>query len=125
MPKPRKPLALLRASGALKKNPKRYADRSEPAGLRPLGKPSQYLSVEQRKCYREIAKSCHDGVLCQSDTIAVEMAAILLDKIRQNTAKSAEMTLFNGFLSKFGMTPVDRSRVSIPQLQSSNPFADN
>ena len=124
MARPRKPLRILEASGATKKNPARYKDRIEPEGLPALGEPSDYLSPEQRECFKEIANSCHPGVLRLSDTISVEMAAILLDKIKQNTARAADMSLFNGYLTKFGMTPASRSTVHIPKPEKPNAFAE-
>jgi hypothetical protein len=52
------------------------------------------------------------------------MAAVLLDKIRQNEAKAADRSLLNGLLTKFGMKPALRSTVPIPKPQKVNSFAE-
>lgn len=129
MPKPRVPTNILKMRGSDKKHPDRMKLReNEPVSDKSISKPSKYLSAIEKKAFKEIVKSAIDGVLCESDTLAVEMAAQLLvkcrgllvinDEIIQPSA--AERNLFFKYLGQLGMTPSERSRISIPKKHKSS-----
>jgi len=124
MPQPRVPTKILKLRGADKKHPDRMKLReNEPVSTKPIGKPSKYLSSIEKKAFKEIANSAIDGVLYESDTLAVELAAQLMVKCRgllvidnkTITASAAEQNLFFKYLGQFGMMPSERSKISIPK----------
>ncbi len=129
MPMPRKPTNILEMTGALKKNPKRYQDRAnEPKNLNAIRKPPAHLSKDEKAAYREIIKLSIPGVLGEADTLAVEMAACLLVKCRGQyvvdgkivPAMATEQSQFFKYLNQFGMSPADRSKISVPKKTESS-----
>ncbi len=122
MSRPRTPTNILKLKGADKKNPRRFKDReNEPENINEIGMPPIHLSKMEKAAFNEIVNLSIDGVLGGSDTIAVEMAATLLIKCRGQfkvngetlLASAAEQGQFFKYLSQFGMTPADRSKISI------------
>jgi|SRR5579862_5590716 len=151
MPRPRKPTALLELSGAFKHDPQRRRD-GEPRPTGPLGDPPERLPTEAVPYWHEIEATCAPGVLTISDRFAVELAARLmaravaqptppdvLELIRRMKTKgeaakrlkallgqdglsNGELRVLRGFLASFGMTPVDRSKLSVRVEKPKNPF---
>jgi hypothetical protein len=79
MPKPRKPTKLLELSGALKRNPGRYANRlHEPKATGPLGDPPDRMSGTERAAWHELAQLAPDGVLTKADRWLVEITCRLM-----------------------------------------------
>lgn len=126
MPQPRTPTSLLVQAGSFVTHPERAAARvNEPKLTEPLGNPPKHLSKPQRAAWRELARIIPLGVAGNADRWAVEMAAVLMVKFRTNTAKTAEIATLNSLLSRFGMTPADRSRVSaVPKGKADDPFSE-
>lgn len=106
---PAKPTALKLLEGTLRKD---RTNPNEPKGGDPVGPPGKTLTAEEKKCYRELVKNCHEKVLCSADKFAVEQAAILLHRCRTHKATVNEQKLFQNYLTHFGMTPASRSKVS-------------
>lgn len=125
MPANRKPTAILEASGAFRKNPKRRADReNEPKPAGPLGNPPDWLNDKERECWREILEEVPPGVLTKSDGIALATAASLYATIKARKAKAADRTCFRHYLTALGLTAVGRSNMSVPPTENVDPFAD-
>ena len=125
MPQPRKPTVIHVLSGSAAKNPDRMKLReNEPKDDREIGEPSKKLTIAERNTYNEIIETAVPGVFKRTDKIAVENAAKILVKIRNNKCNSADQNLFFKFLASFGMTPADRSRVSMSDKQKTNKFDD-
>lgn len=120
MPAHRKPTAKLKRSGALRKNPKRYADRQkEPRPNGPIGKPPECLTDAQVACWNEIIANSTPGVLTKADRLIVELAARTLATIRSKGKIIAfQLQQLRAILSSLGMTPADRSRVGAPDAPS-------
>lgn len=125
MARPRLPTNVLKLRGADKVNPGRLKAReNEPENKREVGLPPKHLGKLEKEAFKEIIKFSIDGVLGEADRIAVEMAACLLVKCRDqiNPATSTEQNQFFKYLSQFGMTPADRSKINIPKQKTKNVF---
>lgn len=124
MGRPRTPSNILDARGAFDKNPnRRRVDEPEPNG--DIGDPPERFNAAERAAWAEIIGACTQGVFCQSDRIAVEVAAVLLAMFRADPAgiPAAKLVRLDSLLARFGMTPSDRSKVSAPKAKAENPFA--
>lgn len=130
MGRPKLPTNVLDARGAFKKNPQRRPkDEPSAAAAGPLGDPPDHFTPKQIDCWNYIVSKCHEGVLTDADSIALEMAAVLLDQFRTYPldVPAARIIRLDSLLSRFGMTPADRSKVKVPQGgdggKPGNPFA--
>lgn len=126
MSRPRKPTAILRLTGTEVKNPSRLRAReNEPQDLPELGDPPKRLNDKQLEAWREIVANSAYGVLTGSDRHSLEIAAVLLAAFWRDGASmsAANISLLNSSLSKMGMNPSDRSRVTVQQPKAVNPFA--
>lgn len=128
MPAHRKPTRLHLLYGSYKKNPQRQREREgEPEVIEPLGEPPKHLDANQRKAWREIARTAPEGVLTRADRVSVELAAVLLAQLRGQGADFTPTRLaqLRYLLGQFGMTPADRSRVTLEtKPRKPNPFDD-
>ena len=115
MPKPRKSLAQLSASGTLAKNKGRYASRiaAIPTVLMPIGKPPRHLPAVERTIWAELTKSAPAGLLQRSDRIALEIACKLVARMRTVDAKTSELNGLMATLGKLGFSPLDRLRLNL------------
>ncbi|MDJ0806440.1 MAG: hypothetical protein QNJ78_06355 [Gammaproteobacteria bacterium] len=114
--------------GTGKKNPDRMRKReNEPEPKKPLGRPPPRLTAGQKKCWRELQKIVPDGVLGDCDAWAVELACVLMDEFRTNPLEfsAAKLTRLEALLGKFGMTPADRAKISVPKGREKNRFDDD
>lgn len=115
---------------------------NEPKTKDPIGAPPAFLNTLEKTAYRQIVKLCITGVLTKADSLAVAQAAIL-QVICTGRAKTkpvgrkgtknyipakaiipkvAERNLLNKYLSQFGMTPSERSKISVLGDRPKNPF---
>lgn len=134
MARPRTPTNILKLKGVDKQRPQRMKERgdSEPENTNPVGDPPDHLSEIEKSAFNEIVKLSINGVLGEADRLAIEQAAILLIKCRRQyiedgavvPATSAEQGQFFKYLSQFGMTPADRSKINVPKQKAKNPFDD-
>ena len=126
MPAHRVPTNILELRGAFKKDPQRRKLRAnEPVGIPGLGEPPERLGDAEKAAWGEIASTCAQGVLTQADRLAVEVAARLLAELWETGQKfhNAKLRVLRSMLMSFGMTPSDRSKVSVPKPEAVNPFA--
>ena|SRR6266446_5000468 len=115
MARPRTPTQVLKMRGAFENHPKRGKERDrEPAQWEPLGDPPKHLDEAHQARWLEIAAWA--PWLGETDRPLVEATCHLWMTIRNGTAKSADYALFTANLSKLGMTPVDRSKVQMPDV---------
>ena len=140
MARPRKPSALLELSGAFDHDPQRRR-KDEPQETRPLGKPPARIPPEVLPYWDEIVEMVPGGVLTYRDRWAVEIAARLMAKqvrglpsltaspeiiskcqLDANQVKrllagekitSSELSTLRSLLAALGMTPGDRSKLSV------------
>ena len=124
MARPRKPTAVLDARGAFKKDPQRKR-HGEPIVKTPIGEAPADFNELQRAAYRQIMEQAPPGVLTSADTVTVEALANLLALFRSDRANFPIPAYgrMQSLLGTLGMTPADRSKLSIAPIQSENPFA--
>jgi len=150
MGRPRKPTAVLELNGAFRKDPQRRRPE-EPRDARALGDPPERLPVDVVPFWRELVDQVQGGVLTYRDRWAVELAARLMAKavgeqsaseimaliesaelesndikalLKRETISSAELSTLRSLLAALGMTPADRSKLSVPTEKPKNAFAD-
>lgn len=107
---------MLALRGSFKKNPDRGRARDdEPVPDGDIGEPPEWLSAERASCWREIVSLAHAGTLSRGDRLIVEHGAQLLSQLRADDWQVHPTLLirWEGFLSKLGMTPADRSKVAV------------
>lgn len=123
MARPRTPTNVLEMRGAFKKNPQR-ARVDEPPAEGDVGPMPASFNAVQKAAWEDVIAYCHTGVLCRADSLAVEMAAVLLAEFRTNPGDmpAAKLARLDSLLGRFGMTPADRSKVSSQNTQHANPF---
>lgn len=123
MGKPRTPTKVLEMRGAYRKHPERRAQReNEPVDLPDIEGPPSYLTTDQLECWHTIVEKCADGVLKQSDEVALEIAARLFAEMRAGTIDRPGLKQLDTLLGKFGMNPSERSKVSVSKSKPSNKF---
>lgn len=129
MPAPRKPSNVLALAGAFKHDPKRAEGRAaEPKPAEPLPtEPPPTLTELEATCWRDIRAHVHEGSVAFNDETAIEVASKLLCELRYNPGPMDIKTVnaFFKFLSLFGMTPADRSRVSVEKkAPAASPYGE-
>lgn len=114
----RKPTELLLLKGAYAENPSRFAARAnEPAPTEDIGWPPDHLSPEACALWMELASTAHAGTLSRADRIFMEYAVATILAMRamarEGEFDSKVATRTEAVLARLGMTPSDRSRVSV------------
>ena len=112
MPMPKKPTAILKLSGAYKKDPQRER-HNEPQPVEEIGEPAETLGDIERGIWSEIVDSCAPGVLTCQDRHSLELVCIGLAEVRSGDANPADRDRVFRQLGKFGMTPSERSNVCV------------
>jgi len=128
MPAQRVPVNLLRLRGSIKKNPARLKARENEAVPKDvLGNPPKHLTKDERKCWRELTSKAPYGVIGTCDSWEVEIASCLMAQYRRSRLDmpAARLNLLHSIMGRFGFTPADRSRISVPQPEKKNKFDDD
>ena len=108
----RTPTAILEARGSFINHKNRKDARAgEPVVTKKLGGPPKSCTDEQKKLWREFAKIVPVGVASYADRWAVEIVVCAMAKFRAGTITAGERSQLTSLLSRFGLTPADRSRV--------------
>lgn len=125
MARPRTPTKVLDARGAFKKDPQRKRE-GEPEVKEPVGSVPKYFDDMQKAAWKQITTQAPMGVLTEADTMAVEMASILLAEMRTDwdSFTVGKIGRLQALLGQFGMTPADRARLNIGKPKDANPFDD-
>jgi len=129
MARPRKPTSILELNGAFRHDPNR-ARPNEPRDVRALGNVPSRLPADVVPFWLELAAMVIGGVLTFRDRWAVELAARLMEKAVRETPDpeekitSSELSTLRSLLAALGMTPADRSKLSVPTEKAKNPFTD-
>lgn len=121
MSNPRLPAMKAAVSGAALKNPGRHAGRSAPKGTRPLGEPYARMTEGQKQAWEEYRAEL--PWLNSSHRPLLRLACIWTAKMDDPDAEfgvSATQAL-SSILSKLGATPVDETKVSVPDGDDSDP----
>ena len=108
----RTPTAILESRGSFINHKNRKEARAgEPVVTKKLGSSPKSFTDEQRKLWHEFAKIVPPGVATYADRWAVEIVVCAMAKFRAGTITGAETGHLTSLLSRFGLTPADRSRV--------------
>src|SRR5258705_8359669 len=121
MSRPRQPLSVARATGAVSKNPARYVGRSEPSSEQ-LGSASPCLSELQRKAWGAFCREM--PWLKESDRALAEVASILRATVWLGDVDTKTIAQLRMCLSAMGATPVDRSKIKAPLDSEPDPSDD-
>ena len=122
MARPRKPSHLKAVSGTERADRKNV---NEPKPNLPLGDPPKHLTAKQKKVWREIVSIIPHGVLGDCDRMILEIASILMSKLREDRIlQPSLLSQLLRCLSSMGMTPSDRSKVTVPGGKKKNPWRD-
>ena len=118
MANPKKPTALKKLQGTDKQNKHRH-NQSQPEVVRGIGKPASHLNNQQQKIWDEIVGNMYAGVLGEADRIALETLTRLVHEMRTDFTEmtAAKLTQMSNLLSRFGMTPSDRTKIVIPKQE--------
>jgi hypothetical protein len=149
MARPRKPSAILELNGAFQHDPQRRRP-NEPIDVRPIGYAPKRLPPEALPFWKELIEMLPGPILTFRDRWAVELAARLMCKavtrpsmaeilalaeeaeldagdlkqlVKQQEISSAELSTLRSLLASLGMTPADRSKLSVPTEKPKNRFA--
>jgi phage terminase small subunit len=107
------PTAILDAKGSFLKHPDR-ARPKEPVSDKPLGSAPKWLSKEEKKVWKELAKQALPGVVLESDRMLFALMVRLANKLYTNQEmRVGEMSTLITLGSKFAMNPADRSKVVV------------
>lgn len=123
--RPPKPTALKEVQGAYKKNPQRK-NKKEPIPNGGIGPALTTLNAGERMIWDEIVEVACIGVLTNADRISLELLCKLIWEMRTNFEEmnASKLSRLTFLLSQFGMTPADRSKISVPQAAPKNSFSD-
>lgn len=124
MARTRTPEHLRAVKGMDKKNPSRRNDNEPQPPVMGIGEPPKHLNENQKDIWNEMVLQMPGGVLGSSDRIAFELIAKLVWESRFNYEEftGAKLAQLNSLLSRFGMTPSDRSKISIPQKKEESRY---
>jgi hypothetical protein len=121
MAKPRLPAIKAEVSGAALINAGRFADRKAPKGTRPLGEPYARMTPEQKEAWEEYRAEL--PWLNASHRVILRLACLWtakLDDPEGDFGVSATQAL-SSILSKLAATPVDETKVNLPDDGESDP----
>lgn len=121
MPRPRKPTETLELAGAFKKDPQRKRPIG-PKSEAPLGEPPGYFADDEATVWAEVQNIVPPGVLTGADRFVVELLSRLVAKFRRDWLTGAEMSQMTWCCSHLGMTPTDRSKITVQQEKEASPF---
>lgn len=120
MARPRTPSKVLDIRGAFKKNPQRKR-LNEPM---PIGEVGKYGigTTNPSEIWDELVSICPPHVLKNSDRFVMEIAVEYLRQFRESPANysNERIRILISLLGKFGMTPSDRAKLSIPEANKSS-----
>ncbi len=131
MGRPRTPTAVKELKGSFKAHPERRPD-DEPIPERGIGPAPDHFAPALSDIWDEIVSISYTGVLGEADRIALEIMSNLLYRFRWGGdgegdtvtgLNGAELARLTGLLSQFGMTPSDRSKISVPKGKPKNGFS--
>jgi hypothetical protein len=118
MPRRRKSLTELAATGTLYKHLGRYQARIASKGTiaLPIGPAPRALPAFERSIWAEVVRNAPVGSLTKSDRVSFEVLVKLTAKMRKDAAKPSEINTLIGLLGKFGLIPADRVRLDMDSI---------
>lgn len=120
MARPRLPLAKAEVSGAAIINAGRFKDRAAPKNTRSLGKPYKAMSDAEQAAWHEFASEL--PWLNSSHRALLHLACRLRARLNNDPDMGVNaMQAYSAILSKLAATPVDETKVSMPDGDESDP----
>lgn len=120
MARPRLPQAKAEVSGAALKNPGTFKDRKAPKGTRALGLPYARMTPGQVEAWQEFRdelpwlNSAHRALL--------QLACVLRDRLNNDPEMGVNaLSAYSSILSKLAATPVDETKVGMPDGEDEDP----
>ena len=118
MARPRLPAAKAETSGAALINAGRFKDRKAPK-TRPLGKPYATMTEAQCAAWEEFRAEL--PWLNGSHRPLLRLACILHVRMEDADVGVNQIQTYSAILSKLGATPVDETKVSVPDGDDEDP----
>ena len=110
MARPRTPASQLNPD-SLAHNKGRFAARAlEPKTFGELGRPSKWLTPEEKKIWRTLLRSA-PAQLGENDRTLMEIAVVLKAKLEAGSIENPQITQLIQCLTKLGMIPLTREAV--------------
>lgn len=119
MARPRLPQAKAEATGAAIINAGRFKDRKAPKGTRPLGEPYARMTEDQKAVWYELKGDL--PWLNSSHRTLLRLACILTCRLDEADVGVNQIQTLSAILSKLGATPVDETKVSVPDDDDGDP----
>ena len=123
MPAHRLPAQVAAVTGAAKRNPKRHAGRRAPAN-RGLGDPSPFLDQNGQAAWEGFKREM--PWLTESHRAIVEVCALVRGELLASEEVGVtRLSMYQSMLSKLGGTPVDETKVAVPDDEERDEFFDD
>lgn len=120
MGRPRLPQSKAEVSGAVLKDAGRFKDRKAPKGTRPLGEPYKNMTEPQREAWAEFQAEL--PWLNSSHRAILQIASVLRARLNTDPDMGVNaITTYSAVLSKLAATPVDETKVSVPDGEEEDP----
>lgn len=123
MARPHKPTKVLELVGAYKQNPQRKR-KNEPKPTEGIGAFVEGSTVLS-EVWDEVVRQVVPGVLTISDRLALELVCRLLAEIRlkPDEISVGKVTALANLLGRFGLTPADRAKVTVPEVEEEDEWS--
>lgn len=123
MPAHRLPAHHAAVTGAAKRNPKRHAGRKAPAN-RALGKASPFLTKDGQAAWEGFKREM--PWLTEGHRAIVEVCALIRGELLAGEDVGvSRLSMYQSMLSKLGGTPVDETKVNVPDAEERDEFFDD
>ena len=119
MARPRLPQAKAEATGAALIHAGRFKDRKAPKGTRPIGQPYTTMTTGQQAAWHELTGDL--PWLNSSHRTLLRLACILSCRLDDADVGVNQIQTLSAVLSKLGATPVDETKVSVPDEDDGEP----
>jgi len=119
MARPRLPQAKAEVSGAALKNPGTFKARKVPKGTRAVGEPYARMTEDQSEAWREMVAEM--PWLNSSHRRLLRLASVLSVRLDDPDVGVNQIQTLSAILSKLGATPVDETKVSVPDDSDEDP----
>jgi phage terminase small subunit len=128
--RPRKSIAELQLNGAFKHDPQRLTRRlNVPKPSKDIGRPPALLSAQEKEVWKQVVRESPPGVLTVSDRMALTYLCRVWARYlkygehtggKSKGVTSKQMQNVMQMFANFGMNPLARSKLHVPQGKQPN-----